>query len=106
MSAAMIATPLLISPHDEPLYEVIDGQRMKLYRGAYESILASFLMECLSPFVRQHKLGRAVVEVLFDLPLTGRQRRPDVAFVSYERWPRDRRKPQGCRILTSFSEQL
>ena len=32
--------------------------------------------------------------MLFDLTPVQRQRRPDVAFVSYNRWPRQRRVPR------------
>ena len=40
--------------------------------------------------------GTAVPEMLFDLgPTVRRKRRPDVAFVSYERWPRQRRVPRA-----------
>jgi Uma2 family endonuclease len=81
---------------DEPLYEVIDGQRVELSpRGAYATTLA-FQLGC---FIQIHsdalRLGRATVETLFNLMALGRKRRPDVAFVSYQRWPRKRRVPTG-----------
>ena len=63
--------------------------------GAYDVRLASVLEVHLENFARQHQLGRAVQEMLFDLgPTVRRKRRPDVAFVSYERWPRQRRVPR------------
>lgn len=80
---------------DDLLYEVVDGQTVELApMGAYDVWLASELTEYLKSFVRQHQLGRAVQEMLFDLGATmRRKRRPDVAFVSYERWPRQQRVP-------------
>jgi Uma2 family endonuclease len=63
--------------------------------GAYEVWIATLLVARLANFARQHQLGRAVQEMLFDLTVAaGRKRRPDVAFVSFERWPRHRRIPR------------
>lgn len=62
--------------------------------GAYEIRIASVLTMYLETFARQHQLGRAVQEMLFDLITVHRKRRPDVAFVSYDRWPRQRRVPR------------
>ena len=65
---------------DEPLYEVVDGRRVEVEpMGAHETWIASALMWFLQTFARPQRLGRAVVEVLFDLPSIGRERRPDVA---------------------------
>jgi len=83
------------SPADESLYEVVDGQRVELPpMGVYEVFVASRLGSYLDVFVTKQKLGRVVVEALFDLAIGGKQRRPDVAFVSYQRWPRDRQIPR------------
>jgi Uma2 family endonuclease len=63
--------------------------------GAYEVRLATLLAARLEIFVQQHQLGRAVQEMLFDLRvMAGRKRRPDVAFVSFDRWPQHRRIPR------------
>jgi Uma2 family endonuclease len=78
----------------DALYEVVNGQRVELSMGAYESTLASDLHGYLAPYARTKGLGRDVVEVLFLLAVVGTKRRPDVAFVSYERWPRRRRVPR------------
>ena len=62
--------------------------------GAYEVRLATVLALHVENFARQHRLGRAVQEMLFDLGATiQRKRRPDVAFVSYDRWPQQQRVP-------------
>jgi Uma2 family endonuclease len=84
------------SPDDDLLYEVVDNQVVELApMGAYEVRLATLLAASLETVARQHQLGRVVQEMLFDLTApTGRKRRPDVAFVSFDRWPRHRRIPR------------
>jgi Uma2 family endonuclease len=85
----------VLAPSDDLLYEVVDGQVVELApMGAYEIRIASVLTMYLETFARQHQLGRAVQEMLFDLITVHRKRRPDVAFVSYDRWPRQRRVPR------------
>lgn len=77
---------------DESLYEVINGVRVESKpMGVYSSIIASRLHGAIQPHAKQHDLGEAVMEILFRLPLPEeRNRRPDVAFVSYARWPKGR----------------
>jgi Uma2 family endonuclease len=87
---------VVLMPDEEVLYEVVDGQVVELApMGAYEVWIASVLVARLATFATQHQLGRAVQEMLFDLTVaTGRKRRPDVAFVSFDRWPLTRRIPR------------
>jgi Uma2 family endonuclease len=94
----MVHTPLLeqnqittSAAEDERLYEVVDGERRELEpMGAFETALASALAYYLGPFALQHKLGLVVTETLFVLDAhRNLKRRPDVAFVSYPRWPDD-----------------
>lgn len=81
---------------DEPLYEIVDGQRVELLpMGAYETSVAGRLFALLFAFVSSQRLGRAEVEALFDLPNVNRQRRPDVAYISKERWPLERSAPRS-----------
>ena len=87
-----------VLPQDEDiLYEVVDDQVVELGpMGAHEIWLATELARHLGNFVRQHQLGRVVQELLFDFTaMVKRKRRPDVAFVSYERWPRQRSVPHA-----------
>ena len=79
----------VLPPDDDILYEVVDGKLVELGpMGAHEILLATVLVVHLANFVRQHQLGRVVQELLFDFTaMAQRKRRPDVAFVSYERWP-------------------
>lgn len=96
MAATTVAQPSLVSPaiDDKPHYEVVNGQRMETPRmGSYESDLANELARrIIEHFARVGCLGRVLVEVLFriDVP-ADLQRRPDLAFVSYDRWPRRKR---------------
>jgi Uma2 family endonuclease len=85
----------VLLPDDDLLYEVVDDKVVELPpMGAYAVWITTVLAMHLSTFVSQHQLGRVVQEMLFDLTATvHRRRRPDVAFVSYERWPRQRRVP-------------
>ena len=82
---------------DDILYEMVDGKVVELGpMGAHEIWLATVLVVHLANFVRQHQLGRVVQELLFDFTaMVQRKRRPDVAFVSYERWPRQRPVPHA-----------
>ena len=56
--------------------------------GAFETFLGSVLARLLGNFADAHQLGAVVSETLFLLDAEHNlQRRPDVAFVSYRRWP-------------------
>lgn len=76
-------------------YEVVDGQIVENPpMGARESELASFLLELMGPPARLNRLGRVVTEMLFMIDhVRILKRRPDVAFVSNNRWPLKRRVP-------------
>src|SRR5438093_10625301 len=95
-ATALNAPPATIEP--EGLYEVVDGQIVATPpMGAFEVELASILQNWMGPFARSNHLGRVVTELLFVIdPARGRERRPDVAFVSHERWPIDRRAPKAA----------
>jgi len=78
------------------LYEVIDGRIVEKVMGAYENWLAAVMHGRLDRYADENPIGRAVIEMIFDLrPHVDRERRPDVAFVSFERWARDRRIPRA-----------
>src|SRR5438046_251235 len=98
----MMSTAVLINPepaawpepvNSEALYEVIDGQIVeKPPMGVRANQIAGLLHVHLQLFPGRKNLGWACMEQLFILPLKGRQRqrRPDLSFVSFERWPADR----------------
>jgi len=92
-SAVAAATP---PGRQDSFYEIVNGQYVEVPpMGAYETTLASFLCLCLGQFASARRLGRCVTETLFVLDAKAdRRRRPDVAFVSYDRWARGRRVPR------------
>lgn len=74
-------------------YEVVGGLVVEPPEmGVIETLFATLLSDALAVFFAQSgRIGRTAAETLFSLfPEAGPQRRPDLAFVSYERWPRDR----------------
>ncbi len=89
------AAPPQVADGDS-LYEVVGGKRVELPPlGAFETSLAGKLMLKLGVHAEAQHLGRVVPEMLFLLDHEADlQRRPDVAFVSFDRWPRNRRVPR------------
>lgn len=83
--------------NDEPLYEVVDGREVELPPMGVPSVwITSSLISFLGPHVRAKRLGMVVAEMLFILDRSvNLRRRPDLAFVSSERWPLDRPIPEG-----------
>jgi Uma2 family endonuclease len=103
-----MAATALLGPHevaaqsaselgDDELFEIIDGRRIEMPpMSAYASKIATRVVVKMAAFVDERSLGEVVCELLFRLPLDEdlkRNRRPDVAFVSYDRWPSDRPQP-------------
>ena len=82
---------------EDLLYEVLDGQEVaKPAMSVYAISTASILYAEFYLYLRQAGLGRAIMEALFQFdPQKRRLRRPDVAFVSYERWGRDQDLTSG-----------
>jgi Uma2 family endonuclease len=77
------------------LYEVVDGCIVEKLTGAYECWLTGVISDAITPHVKDRLLGRTVVQMIFDFrPTIDRERRPDVAFISFERWARNRPLPQ------------
>ncbi len=99
MSTATLERPTAVAAidivGDDELYEVIDGIRVRTpAMGVFAVWIASDLFFHLSYFARTQGLGRAIAEALFHLPAPiHRDRRPDVAFVSFERWAKNRPIP-------------
>jgi Uma2 family endonuclease len=73
---------------NDVLYEVVNGQRVELPpMGVKEAGIASEIHGHLWQYAQIHPLGRPFQEVLFRLDRAAKlDRRPDVAFVTYERW--------------------
>ena len=81
---------------DDILYEVIDGRIVeKPSMGAFECWVAMRLQQFLLFSSDVRGKGIVIPEVLFLIdPARNLKRRPDLAFVSYERWPADRPVPK------------
>jgi Uma2 family endonuclease len=81
----------------DTLYEVINGQRVEPPpMAAFETHLTTVLVLALGQYLRERQLGRLEGEMLFRIdPASGLERRPDIAFVSFERWPRNRPVPRA-----------
>lgn len=79
----------------DALYEIVYGQRLELpSMSAFATIIASRLHLRLGLYVEDHALGTSATELLFILDKArDLRRRPDVAFVSTERWPAEREFP-------------
>lgn len=75
-------------------FEVVKGKRVEKPMGLIENLIASLLQGRLEPYCRENNLGRSVTETLFSIPSNGNDRKPDVAFVSFHRWPADRPVPR------------
>ena len=84
-----------ISPEPEGLYEIVDGKVVEKTMGVHEVAIANELHLILGAFAKGNHLGWVWCEMLFvTVAATGRSRRPDVAFVSAERWPMGRDLPE------------
>ena len=96
MSIASAENGVAMLDLDEPTYEIIAGEYTELPpMSAREAVLGSKLVTKLSIHVDDYELGRAVNETLFDLrPTIDRLRRPDVAYVSFNRWRKSRLIPR------------
>ena len=80
----------------EMLHEIVDGLWVELgSMGIHSALIAQAIFKMLERFVEAGRLGIVTIEAVYHLhTLPGRQkRRPDVAFLSADRWPLDRRIP-------------
>src|SRR5438445_9442273 len=99
MASPAILEPVEVTrrPTEEALYEVVNGERMELPpMSAYASWITGRLDQRLGPFAETHALGTVVPEALFILDAErDLRRRPDLAFVSSQRWPLGREIPES-----------
>jgi Uma2 family endonuclease len=76
---------------DEALYELVNGQRVEMPPMSVRAVMvASKLVAKLNAFVKEGDVGEVFPEMLFRIPLpqdASRERRPDIAVVSYQNWP-------------------
>jgi Uma2 family endonuclease len=99
MSTAEALTPMPRVVSDEydfrENYEIIDGVRVEIPPMSADSqVVASRLAWHLTSHGISENIGEAFTEVLFKLPLKkDRNRKPDVSFVPYSRWAKNRPIP-------------
>ncbi len=88
------STDQLPEPPSDILWEFVDGRFVEKHVGAGQNALANDIQDAIQEFLKDRRLGRAHVEMVFDFrKQNGRKRRPDVAFVSYDRWAADEPLP-------------
>ena len=80
---------------DEPKYEIVDGQEVELPpMSAYESAISLRFAREVGNFADDHDCGQSAMEMLFRFAPNRPQRKPDAAYVSFQRWPRNRPIPR------------
>ncbi len=81
---------------ENSLHEVVDGVRVEAVMSNKAVGVNTQLGTQLANHARAERVGRVWIEGMFLLePTATRKRRPDVAFVSYARWPRETPIPEG-----------
>lgn len=89
---ATVNDVLEIEAREKRLFELIDGVLVEKPMGIRESILASKLIAVLMTFVEPRKLGAIAGEAGMMQLRAALVRMPDVAFISWDRFP-ERRVP-------------
>ncbi len=90
MQAVPHIVPIAGPPIYPDLYEVVDGEVRERKHVGTRQVTVGFRLACLlRDFVEPLQIGQAVSEALFHLRDGSSERRPDVAFVSAQRWPFD-----------------
>ncbi len=78
-------------------YEVVNGEIVELPpMSFYAREVANILNSRIDRYLATTDVGRSRVEMLFRIPQPddpGRNRQPDAVYVSYDRWPKNRRLP-------------
>src|SRR5262249_6030760 len=92
-----VATSTETVPPGGELYEIVDGRRIEPPMSFFAGLVGTELGGYLIAHIRERapRPGQLAIEVLFWIPLSkdsNRKRRPDIAFVSSERWPLERPK--------------
>jgi Uma2 family endonuclease len=72
---------------------VVNGVRVEKRMSAFEQFIAGLLHVRLGEYCRDNPVGYPLVETMFAIPGSGNDRKPDVAFVSFQTWPAARGIP-------------
>jgi Uma2 family endonuclease len=82
-----MAIGMIVPSTAAKVHEIVNCERVQIpHMGAFAGMVASFLVTFINGFAMPKRLGFAVNEVLFDLGLNRQQRRPDLAYISWDRW--------------------
>jgi Uma2 family endonuclease len=78
-------------------YEVVNGEVVEVApMSGFSAEVANRLQNELVVYGRSSRLGRPRMDMLFRIPISsdaGRNRRPDIAFITFDRWPENRPLP-------------
>lgn len=89
-------------------FEVIDGEIVEIPEiGAYSSAVGNSTRDRLYDYSREKKTGRVFMDLSIRVPLEedeSRERRLDVCFVSFERWPAEKPIPYSGNALAFLPE--
>ncbi len=81
-------------PTGDVLYEMVNGKLVEKNVSAYAAWIALLLGRRLATYCDEHGLGTVTTELVFILDSKRRlRRRPDVGFVSPQKWPVDKPPP-------------
>jgi Uma2 family endonuclease len=75
---------------EKHLFELVEGVLVEKAMGLYESVLAMILGHLIEQFLEQHDLGIVSGEAGLLRLAPGLVRGPDIAFISWERFPNQR----------------
>jgi hypothetical protein len=98
MSASTTEPPDRQSDGPEPdyLFEFVGGRIVEKLTSVDALGLAGLISRPICNHIASHPIGRVVNQMIFDLrPEVDCERRPDVAFVSFGRWARNRGLPRS-----------
>jgi Uma2 family endonuclease len=74
------------------LYELVDGTLVEKAMGFDEALLGYFLSLALGDYIKTHDLGKPVGDGAMMRLFPGLVRIPDAAFISWERYPKKKRR--------------
>ncbi|HET6575441.1 MAG TPA: Uma2 family endonuclease [Fimbriiglobus sp.] len=74
-------------------YEVVNGEVVEVPPMSFYAVeVANLLNKAIVLYLLDNDIGRSRIDLLYRIPIPEdktRNRNPDVAFISYDRWPRD-----------------
>ncbi len=79
-----------IEAREDRLYELEDGILVEKPMGWYESLLAALIIGKLHAFLEKNDLGKVLGADGSMKILPGTVKIPDVSFITWARWPKDR----------------